>query len=105
VLIEGRQSAVEETLVAFNRDFYTDVLTWNGRLSAPQTSAQTTIIVPEVTSLTEADYERLSGWVNEVECAIQIVATSSIPVFPLVQRHLFPARLYYRLNTVRLAVS
>jgi hypothetical protein len=104
LLIEGPMFDVEETLVALATDFYPCQLSWaeQCRHELPVSKQrEITIVVREVTALDAASLEGLRTWLESARRPIQVVTTSSVPLFPLVERRAFPVDLYYRLNTIR----
>lgn len=103
VLIEGQESDVEKTLVALTGDFRADTCEWSAFDDATMPVAR--IIVREVTQLTILERQRLARWLNTAHPRVQLIATSSTPVFHAVEEGRFPADLYYRLNTVVLATA
>lgn len=64
-----------------------------------------TLILTDVGALDGHNQQRLIGWLDELENReIQIVSLTSVPLFSLVERNAFDARLYYRLNTIFLEI-
>jgi DNA-binding NtrC family response regulator len=59
------------------------------------------LIVDEVAELDANDQRFLLGWLNGPGGRTQVISLTSQPLFPLVERGLFLADLYYRLNIVR----
>jgi hypothetical protein len=104
VLLEGNESDIEETLVALEKDFYPRLLSWVETDSMFDPGGHATIIVRQIAKLPASGRDRLHRWLASASRPIQVVTTSSVPLFPLVERYEFPAGLYYRLNTVRLRV-
>lgn len=47
-----------------------------------------------------AQQHALLQWLDDTAGRVQVVSTTTQPLFPLVQRDVFRADLYYRLNTV-----
>src|SRR5262245_46262546 len=103
IMIEGQESDVEKTLVALTADFRPGTCEWSAIASRHAETPVATIIVRDVTRLPLADLRRLSEWLDETNPRVQLIVTSSTPVFQAVQQGRFPADLYYRLNTVMLA--
>jgi hypothetical protein len=100
IMIEGEESDVEKTLVALTGDFRPEACDWSivdrQRASAPIA----TIVVREVTRLDRAERDRLRGWLEKSGPRVQLIVTSSTPVYHAVECGLFPRDLYYRLNTI-----
>jgi transcriptional regulator of aromatic amino acid metabolism len=105
MLLEGNQSDVEATLVALEGDFYPHVMRWGEGAGLPDPGGHATIIVREIATLSPVGRDGFLRWLASVSRPIQVVTTSSIALFPLVERNEFPADLYYRVNVVRLTVS
>jgi hypothetical protein len=63
------------------------------------------LIVCDVGRLTRAHQQQLLEWLNDRSGSARVIATSTRPVFPNVQRDLFSDDLYYRLNTVMLQLN
>jgi hypothetical protein len=103
IMIEGQESDVERTLVAVTADFRPGTCEWSALASHHAETPVATIIVRDVTRLPLADLQRLSEWLDATNPRVQLIVTSSTPVFRAVQQGRFPADLYYRLNTVMLA--
>jgi hypothetical protein len=61
-----------------------------------------TLILRDVGALSEDDQKRLIQWLDDARRPIQIVSTSSVPLFSVVARGAFDLRLYYRLNVMLL---
>ena len=65
-----------------------------------------TLILTDVGSLDGGSQQRLVRWLDELENReMQIVSLTSVPLFSLVERNAFDARLYYRLNTIFLEIE
>lgn len=104
ILIEGEESDVATTLVALTGDFRAGTCEWSSfepRAAAPVA----TIVVRDVTRLSAVDLLRLTTLLNTTTPRVQVIVTSSTPVFRAVQQGRFPADLYYRLNTVMLTAA
>ena len=62
------------------------------------TLAPGTVILRNIAALNRVEQERLRDWLARMSATTQVVATSTTPVFPLVERGAFLDSLYYRLN-------
>jgi hypothetical protein len=61
------------------------------------------LIMPDIAELTAERQREWLAWLDSVEGRRpQIVATSAVPLYPLVVSELFLEALYYRLNTILL---
>jgi hypothetical protein len=105
MLLEGNESDLEETLVALKKDFYPRLVSWVETDSVFDPGVYASIIVREVARLPASSRDGLHRWLASASRPIQVITTSSIPLFPLVERNEFPAGLYYRLNMIRLTVG
>jgi hypothetical protein len=105
LLIVGKESAVAPTVLALMSDFYTNVRRWPEVPDRVDAEVNTTLIVSEVGCLTSDSLDRLAEWLDTPFGRVQIVSTSSTPLLDRVRAGAFPASLYYRLNTVVLAVD
>ena len=85
-------------------DFYINVRRWP-EVPDRDSEVNTTLIVAEVGCLTSDSLDRLAEWLDTPFGRVQIVSTSSTPLLERVRAGAFPASLYYRLNTVVLAVD
>ena len=67
--------------------------------------AEGTLIVSEVTRLDPAQQTQMLEWMNRVRRDVQVVCTSSQPIFRKVLSGAFLSELYYRINALRLDLS
>lgn len=65
-------------------------------LAAPSSG---TLILKEPATLSLDDQQRLDIWCR-ASTATQVVTTSTVPLLPFVERHLFLESLYYQLNAL-----
>jgi DNA-binding NtrC family response regulator len=61
-----------------------------------------TLIVPRVDRLDDDQQRRLIYWLEKTAGSVRVIATTSVPLFVMVQRGVFLDRLYYLLNIIRL---
>jgi hypothetical protein len=64
-----------------------------------------TVIFQDVDTLTETDQRSLKLWLERLPAGTRIVSTARASLYSLVERGLFDAELYYRLNVVMLSVD
>lgn len=64
-----------------------------------------TLILNDLEQLSRADQQRLQQWLADSNGTMRVISTAAAPLFDLVRQKAFPDRLYYRLNTVRVAVA
>src|SRR5690349_11089134 len=100
VLIEGNESDVEQTLVALMADFGS-VRPW----TSPAKLRMHTIVVRDVFRLRPDEQQRLLQSLDDKDQRIQVIATSTEPLYRRVRENAFRADLYYRLTTLRLVVG
>ena len=61
------------------------------------------LVVPDISSLSQDRQREWVRWLSNADVRhLQIVATSEVPVYPLVTSDQFSGVLYYRLNTILL---
>jgi hypothetical protein len=83
------------------------VLTWRpGQpLELPTRGRAATMVLEDLTRLTDDEQVRILGWLDEVVGQIRVVSTTTVPIWPRVARGEFNDVLYYRLNTVYVDVG
>jgi hypothetical protein len=67
-------------------------------LTLPPSKSVRTLILHDVGPLSLGEQHMLSDWLSSER--MQIVTTSTVPLFPLVTRGAFLETLYYRLNVI-----
>ncbi len=105
VLFEGEAGAIEAVLLRLEPHFRRPVV-WNAPeepLTLPTGGG--TLVLQSVAALAANDQVRLCEWLTNAGEQAQVISTSATALFPLVERGLFDATLYYRLNTVLFDVS
>jgi hypothetical protein len=107
VLIAGTADAVEAALALLRPDFRAPLIHWRagGPVTLPPAAPAHTLIVEDVAALTPPEQSRLFAWLQRNNAATQVVATTSMPLLPLVEQGSFSSALYYALNVVYLEVS
>ena len=83
------------------------VINWSSGTSAPlpaSLSSAGTLVLENVSALDREGQQRLISSLQDT-ARIQVVATSPVPLMPLVERSAFDRRLYYLLNVVLLDLS
>jgi hypothetical protein len=105
VLVIGPVARSEATLSAIVGALSTPVRYWTQDVQPPALGEGATIVIRDVATLPLSLQEAWLARLNAPQAHhTQIIATSSIAVFPLVLRRTFLEDLYYRLNTVLLDV-
>lgn len=77
----------------------------NGGAPEWPTAPVGSLVILDVDRLTETCQQQLLEWLNGDGRGARVIATSTRPVFPDVERGRFSDDLYYRLNTVTLLLS
>jgi hypothetical protein len=104
-LVVGPERATGAVLRALSDDFDAPVL--NLRAGGPLTlpEAPATLLIHDVSALDTFDQDRLHRWLNLSLPGISVIAFTSEPLFPLVQRGAFLPDLFYRLNLIVIDVT
>jgi hypothetical protein len=107
VLIHGPQPRIAEVVRGVQNAFRPPVLTWpiDRSLLLADGALPGTLIVEEVASLSDQDQQQLLQSLRRNMGAMQVVATTTMPLQGLVDRGDFDAALYYSLNLIYLDVS
>jgi hypothetical protein len=105
VLVIGPVARREAAVAAIVAALPIPVRYWTPDLPLPSPSDTTTLVIRDVATLSLSTQELWLARMNAPHSQhMQIIATSSLAVFPLVVRGVFLEDLYYRLNTVLLDV-
>ena len=99
LLIEGPESTTDAVLVALTPHLRQPLWTWCAGVQ------NGTLIVRRVNQLDGGQQKELLEWLEVATGRVQVIATSSEPLFPLVKRGTFLDVLYYQLNVVRVEVT
>jgi hypothetical protein len=104
-LVIGPVVQIEATVAAIVDALSTPVRYWSPDSPLPSPEDGTTIVIRDIATLSLPLQEAWLARLNAEDAHhAQIIATSSIAVFPLVVRGVFLEDLYYQLNTVLLDV-
>jgi hypothetical protein len=106
VLLHGPAEAIDAALALIAPSLRSP-LVWKKAESKfdPPVGTIASLILQDVGSLTQAEQIQLLGWLDNAKVRPQIVSTTTVPIFPLVERGVFDAALYYRLNIMLLDVK
>ena len=101
LLLVGSSSATEALLDALKPHLREPLRHCNPRtgVSVPE-ATEGTLVLSEVAGLDMKQQAQLFRRLDQFEQRVRVVATTSEPLFPLVQAGAFLADLYYRLNIV-----
>ena len=106
VLVIGPSIDVDRTFEVMYPFLRTPIVAWVPRETPePPDSAYRTLVVRDVDALNSTQQEMLVALICRTAGDIQIISTSKVPLFPLVQRRSFLDRLYYQLNVVYLDLT
>jgi len=106
ILLEVREEATAAALLLL-RPYLGGIAHWKQGtvLLEPPSRHVRTLILENVTSLRATEQTNLLTWLSAADQRIQIVSTTTQPLFPFVARGDFDEQLYYRLNTVLLHID
>ena len=108
LLLVGSSSATREMLVAMRPYLQGPVHQHEPRNGTPVPQpTEGTLILLEVEGLNSEQQTQLLRWLDEFDQRprVQIVSTTSAPLFSLVENGAFLPDLYYRLNLVRIELT
>ena len=103
VLITGSDASIEVLLATLRPSLQVPVRQWASDQALPAPHDAATLFIRDVATLSLEQQHALLSWLDHVPPGHpQVVSTTSLELFPLVERGTFLDVLYYRLNTVRL---
>ena len=103
ILVIGRADFLESTVLALVAELPGPVTYLRPNAPPPTNADAQVLLVPDLASLSADRQHEWETWLSDLNARRpQIVATSDVPVYPLVKRDLFSGTLYYRLNTILL---
>ena len=106
LLIVGTPSEIATMLQAVERYLQQPLVRWQAQPGVPLPEPEEgTLIVSEITGLDPAQQAQMLEWMNRVRREVQVVCTSSKPIFRRVLSGAFLSELYYRINALRLDLS
>ena len=102
VLVAGGPEATRIVVDMLRLDLRGPIVRWRAGqpLDLPSPGRAATLVLENVTHLTNDEQFRILRWLDEVRGRVRVVSTTGIPVWPRVQAGEFNEVLYYRLNTV-----
>jgi hypothetical protein len=102
LLLEGSADAIRTALERLWPEAREPVLMWSpGQpLDLPPPGRAATLVLHDVSELSDVDQHRVLAWLDQLERRIRVVSTSAVPLWPRVDAGAFNDVLYYRLNTV-----
>jgi hypothetical protein len=103
ILVIGAADAVESTVSALVARLPGSVSYLRPNAPPPAIDQAEMLVVPDVAALSPDRQHEWVTWLSNGDVRHpQIVATSGVPVYPLVEADQFSGILYYRLNTILL---
>ena len=103
ILVIGAADAVESTVSALVARLPGSVSYLRPNAPPPAIDQAEMLVMPDVAALSPDRQHEWLAWLNNADVRRpQIVATSGVPVYPLVEADRFSGILYYRLNTILL---
>jgi Sigma-54 interaction domain len=106
ILVIGAPDAIESTVSALVAQLPGPVSYLRSNAPPPAIDEAEMLVVPDVAALSPDLQHEWLAWLDNVDVRRpQIVATSGVPVYPLVTADQFSGVLYYRLNTILLDVQ
>jgi hypothetical protein len=106
ILVIGRADFLESTVSALVAELPGPVTYLRPNAPPPAHADAQVLVVPDVAALTTDRQHEWLTWLGDLnERRPQIVATSDVPIYPLVRKDQFSGVLYYRLNTILLDVQ
>ncbi len=105
VLLQGPVGAIDAALAVIAPCLLRPVAWKKAESKFDPTAAFASLILQEVGSLTQSEQIQLRDRLDNANVRPQIVSTTTLPLFRLVEQGMFDAALYYRLNIVLLDLA
>jgi hypothetical protein len=102
ILIVGAEDVVQSTVAALAAELPGPVSYLGPNAPPPALDEAEMLVVPDVAALSLERQREWVMWLSEDFRRPQIVATSGVSLYPLVEDNRFSEVLYYRLNTILL---
>jgi hypothetical protein len=103
VLFTGWHAPCETVMATLQPYLRSPVYFWGPDTALPEPGDVTTLLVCDVAILSLDQQRALLSWLDQAAPGqTQVVSTTALELFPLVEHGTFLDTLYYRLNTVRL---
>ena len=107
-LLVGQNEAITRAVQALQSICPPPIIVWNcggSPVAVPPPQSVRTLILHDVGVLSLEEQQALSDWL-EGECGhVHVIATNSVPLYPMIQLGAFSDTLYYRLNVIYTEVS
>ena len=106
ILVIGRSDFLESTVSALVAELPGPATYLRSNAPPPPNADAQMLVVPDLAALSADRQHEWLTWLGDLHARRpQIVATSDVPIYPLVRREQFSGVLYYRLNTILLDVQ
>ena len=107
LLVLANSSATNEMLAALKPHLRVPLHEYTPTGGAVPEPAEGTLVLFDVARLNTKEQTQLLQWLDQINerLQVQVVSTTSEPLFPLVQAGAFLADLYYKLNVVLIDLS
>jgi hypothetical protein len=102
VLVVGTAAAIEDSVAALMPFLARPVCDWTGETRRRSSREVKTLLIREPGALAPDEQRAVCAWLDEqaLSAKTQVVSTTTVPLFPLVEAGLFIEALYYKLNTL-----
>lgn len=102
-LITGSHATLDVLMASLRPSLQDPVFHWSPETALPTADEAGTLLIRDVAALSLEQQRTLLAWLDTASAGHpQVVCTTALEVFPLVERGTFLEELYYRLNTLRL---
>jgi Sigma-54 interaction domain len=103
VLFTGLHAATEVFMATLRPTHRSPVHCWAPDTIPPAVCEVPTVLICDVATLSLDQQRALLSWLDQAAPGqTQVVSTTALELFPLVERGTFLEALYYRLNTLRI---
>jgi sigma-54-interacting transcriptional regulator len=103
ILLEGAPEATDVIVGEAIEWLPAPHATWCG--APPCGDRPATLVVRSISSLDQDQQHSLFDWLEAPGTRVQVISTTSEPLYPMVGRGAFLESLYYRLNVLRLDLA
>jgi sigma-54-interacting transcriptional regulator len=103
VLLTGSPATIDTVLATLRSSLWVPVYQWGPGTALPARGDVATLLIRDVDTLSLEQQRALLFWLDPAaHSRPQVISTTAVELFPLVERGVFLAELYYCLNTLRL---
>jgi hypothetical protein len=104
LLLEGSPADIDRHVASLTRRLGCPIHIFRAE-APPQFVERTAIVVQEVGRLSLNDQQLLLSYLDNTDHRVQVISTSSVPLFQLLQHGSLLPDLYYRLNIIRMVLD